>query len=168
MVVEREFIEDRTKTENCETIVVNKFSKFNFYRYINKEGLILKEVQFCIVEDKEFILSEILYDYDKENVYCKTTLFYFDTTCPSLIRYTKNDDYLHNPLGPALIEFDCYGCKRKVSYLVNDLYHRKNGPAIIWYENDGSIYEKMYYIEGKKINDELQICIIDSLDEENF
>ena len=44
MVVEREFIKNRTKTENCEITVVNKFSKFSFYRYVNKEGLILKEV----------------------------------------------------------------------------------------------------------------------------
>lgn len=65
--------------------MVSKFSGFSFYRYINKKGTILKEVQFYTIEDKEYILSETLYKYDEENTYCKTTLFYFNTVCPSLI-----------------------------------------------------------------------------------
>lgn len=54
MVVEKEFIKDRTKIENCEITVVSKFSGFSFYRYINEKGIILKEVQFCTIEDKEY------------------------------------------------------------------------------------------------------------------
>ena len=167
MAVEKEFIKDRTKIENCEITVVSKFSGFSFYRYINEKGTILKEVQFCTIEDKEYTLSETLYKYDKENTYSKTTLFYFDTACPSLIRYSKNNNYLHNPYAPALIEFDCYGNKKKVSYLLNGVYHRSNGPAIIWYRSDGSITEKSYYFDGEKIIDELKICVIESSNEEN-
>lgn len=167
MAVEKEFIKDRTKIENCEITVVSKFSGFSFYRYINKEGSILKEVQFCTIEDKEYTLSETLYEYDEENTYSKTTLFYFDTACPSLIRYSKNNNYLHNPYAPALIEFDCYGNKKKTSYLLDGVYHRSNGPAIIWYRNDGSIVDKSYYLKGEKIKDELRICVIESSNEEN-
>ena len=74
---------------------------------------------------------------------------------------------MHNPYAPALIEFDCYGNKKKVSYLLNGVYHRSNGPAIIWYRHDGAIAEKSYYFDGEKIIDELKICVIESSNEEN-
>ena len=50
----------------------------------------------------------------------------------------------------------------KCSYFINNLYHRLDGPAIEWYENDRLI-DCSYYINGKKIKDEFTIAIIDVL-----
>ena len=60
----------------------------------------------------------------------------------------------------SLLEFDEYGALRKCSYFINNLYHRLDGPAIEWYENDRLI-DCSYYINGKKIKDEFVIAIID-------
>ena len=55
-----------------------------------------------------------------------------------------------------------YGALRKCSYFINNLYHRLDGPAIEWYENDNLI-DCSYYINGKKIKDEFIIAIIASI-----
>ena len=79
---------------------------------------------------------------------------------PSIIQYKRNNNCVHNPFGPALLEFDEYGALRKCSYFINNLYHRLDGQAIEWYENDRLI-DCSYYINGKKIKDEFVIAIID-------
>lgn len=48
-------------------------------------------------------------------------------------------------------------------YNAKGQYHREGGPAIITYDDCGEIIEEQYYINGKRIKNELQIQIINGL-----
>ena len=156
----KEFVPDLSKTEDCIIKKSKRLFNFDRYEYINSKNLIVREDEFCYEGDKEVILSTRLYKYDNENFYCKHIYYFFGTSTPSIIQYKQNNNCVHNPFGPALLEFDEHGALRKCSYFINNLYHRLDGPAIEWYENDRLI-DCSYYINGKKIKDEFVIAIID-------
>ena len=65
--------------------------------------------------------------------------------CNGNIRYyKKNTDILHNPYCYAVICKDGY-----IAYLIEGLFHRLDGPAVIWDDGDED-----YYIHNKFLTKE--------------
>ena len=62
----------------------------------------------------------------------------------SIAYYKKDTDLLHNPYGPAVINIS-----RFKSYCIEGLYHRLDGPAIIWPNG-----EQQYLIDDKYLTKE--------------
>ena len=63
------------------------------------------------------------------------------------VHYFKNDKY-HRRDGPALIKYNDYKIYQK-SWYINDKLHREDGPADIKYYNNGKIRTEEYYINDK-------------------
>ena len=42
-------------------------------------------------------------------------------------------------------------------YLLNDIFHREDGPALIYYKNNGDLFNKHYYLNGQQIRDDFKI-----------
>ena len=62
----------------------------------------------------------------------------------SIMYYKKNTRVRHNPYGPAYISINGYK-----SYRINDVYHRLDGPAIIY-----SSGKEEYYINYEHLSKE--------------
>ena len=67
--------------------------------------------------------------------------------------YHKEDDFMcwHQVDGAAHINYYRSGQKRYESYYQNGLLHRIDGPAIIWYSENGEITETGWRINGDRI-----------------
>jgi len=79
---------------------------------------------------------------------------YFDTVSNKFLK--KYVDYHHmtnSPIGEY--------------YYLNDQLHRKNGPAVMWYDKDGNIEKRQYYINGIEC-DVLQEVVIQGLEKEQL
>ena len=63
------------------------------------------------------------------------------------IRYYLNGE-LHRKNGPALILYNNYDYIRAKFYYIKDSLHRENGPAEIDYYSNGNIETKIYYKNG--------------------
>ena len=55
---------------------------------------------------------------------------------------------------------------RYEEFRTNDVLHNYSGPALIYYDANGNITNKMYYVNGKEYKDELQIMILKGLQDE--
>lgn len=58
-----------------------------------------------------------------------------------------------------IISFKKNGIRFKECYYKGDKFHRLDGPAIIYYNQDGSIKQELYYIKDILYKDELQYII---------
>jgi hypothetical protein len=65
--------------------------------------------------------------------------------------YKNKYGELHNPNGPAYIEYFPNGNIHYEEYFINGKQHRENGPAFIWYRKNGTIRIEEYYLNGKWI-----------------
>jgi antitoxin component YwqK of YwqJK toxin-antitoxin module len=63
------------------------------------------------------------------------------------------NDVYHRLDGPARISYNNDGSNYCEQWFVNDEFHRLDGPANIWYNDDGSIYREEWYINGIEIYD---------------
>ena len=64
---------------------------------------------------------------------------------------SRNKDYkIHSFCGfPAVRIYYPSGKIRTMAWYDNGLPHRLNGPAYIWYFQDGSVLSSLYYINGE-------------------
>ena len=60
------------------------------------------------------------------------------------------NDIKHREDGPAEIWYDKDGSIEKISYYKNGKFHRKNGPASIYYYKNGYLTQKEYFFNGKR------------------
>ena len=65
----------------------------------------------------------------------------------------------HRLDGPAVLYYNKDGSIGSVKYYINGENHREDGPAIIHYNKDGSVNKEIYYINGIQY-DELQYWVI--------
>ena len=55
---------------------------------------------------------------------------------------------LHREDGPAVITYRADGSIWGEEWYINGVRHREDGPALIWYYNDGSIWQEEWRING--------------------
>ena len=63
----------------------------------------------------------------------------------------KLTQLIHNPNGPASTMYYCNGSIKFQSYCNYNKLHRTDGPARIWFNKDGSVFKKDYWVNGFKI-----------------
>lgn len=61
------------------------------------------------------------------------------------------DNKYHREDGPAKIQYDIDGSIISEEYLVNDKYHREDGPAMLYYSGAGKF--ELYFINDKPIKE---------------
>jgi len=59
------------------------------------------------------------------------------------------DRVLHREDGPAKIWYYEDGIKHHEEWYINGIYTRDNGPAVIWYYQNGEIQHEDWYTDGK-------------------
>ena len=158
----KDFVPDITKIQKCKINKIKTPYNFYSYEYLNEKNMVIKRDEVYYEEDKEIILSTKIYKYEHNDFYCKDIYYFFGTNTHSIIQYKKNNNSLHNPIGPALMEFDEYGILRKCSYFINNCYHRIDGPAIEWYDENHTLLDASYYLNGQKITDDFRIAVINA------
>jgi len=62
--------------------------------------------------------------------------------------------HLSNKHGPAFVRFDKLLNTKYESYWEDNVRHRPNGPAYIWYDESGNKIDTAYFVKGKKVTDE--------------
>ena len=66
------------------------------------------------------------------------------------IRIYHLNNMRHRKDGPAFINYINKNFISLEEYRYYDFLHRENGPALSWYYEDGSISMKEYYLNGKR------------------
>jgi len=62
--------------------------------------------------------------------------------------YYKNNQ-LHREDGPAAVWYNEDGTIERESYYQHSICHRIDGPAVIWYNKNGTIADESYYIANR-------------------
>lgn len=92
-----------------------------------------------------------------DNIEIEITKTYHDdakTRIRSITYHKKyNESYLHNPDGPAYVEYNVDGNIEYEAWWINDQRHNDKGFAKIKYDIDGSILATSYRIKGKPISE---------------
>jgi hypothetical protein len=65
--------------------------------------------------------------------------------------WRTEDGKSHREDGPAIIWYNSDGSIFEEGFYLNDVSHRESGPAIISYHPDGSILEEDFYLNGKHL-----------------
>jgi len=76
-------------------------------------------------------------------------IIYQGNGLPFMESYKLNDKE-HREDGPAVIYYGEDGQITEEYYGLNGLLHREDGPAVIWYNKDGKIEKEDYYLNGKR------------------
>jgi len=89
--------------------------------------------------------------------------FYPETNKIASEWHLLNNKY-HREDGPAKIwYYKKYGKIECLQYYINGKLHREDGPARIWCDRYGKITKEDYWINGKEITDGFQIMVIRGL-----
>ena len=77
------------------------------------------------------------------------------------------NDMLHRENGPSSIFYSEDGYFEKLFWYQNDEIHRIDGPAAIEYDKSHNIIYESYFLNGKKIDNELQIEVLKELNKQS-
>ena len=131
------------------------------------------------ISNKELKREIYFYNNDKviENESYSLNKLYHREDGPATIDYDENgkkkketywlNGKLHRVGNPAIIHYYESGKMGICIYLLNNKFHRSNGPAKIQYGINGKILNKHYYLNGIEVIDPLQLFVLETLEIEN-
>lgn len=116
--------------------------------------------------------NDLLYKTFSVNDDTDSTIKYRDHlhTRPYTQIFTRKDSSILNNTkgGPTFIQYSPDGKRHKhVIYHRDDKKHRLDGPAEIYYHDDGGVFWSKYYINGKQYSLEDYEKIMDNVDNDN-
>lgn len=91
--------------------------------------------------------------------------YYYNGNIESEYYFNYGD--VHRENGPAVTYYK-NGSVYKQWYCLNSKIHNDNGPAIIDYNEDGSIKEQHYFLNGEEYTDVLKYMVLAGYEKENI
>lgn len=145
-----------TEYDNGNNGIIKLFRyKKSLVYYYDKDGKLHNEngparILFSVVGNK-FILDEcVYYIHGLESRKNGPSCIYYHNNRVSSELYKVYGKYNSNLNKPSIIEYYDDGVIRKEEWRnEKNCYHRENGPAVICYNEDGSITAKVYYYDGR-------------------